>query len=372
MAIDLLDSFFYDSKEDARKQREAENLAIQQIAGINLPNYGQLNYERPDYVGDVYVPTAQAETMGRTAYRDIQSDPELRRNQLAQIAALEDIRNQGGLNLADRANLAEIRRQGGLDQQAQRNAIMQQAAMRGQAGSNMTLASLLQSQQSGANRLSNEDLRIAAMAQQRALDASKQMADISGNVRGQDFSENARIAEAEDAANKFNASIRSGMNQFNAGNQLRASMQGQNLRQQTANLGADIQRQQEIMNKYQIPTTRFGQESEKAKLLSGQYGQRAENIGKDIASRRAAQSQMFGGLTQVGGGLLNSMFGGGSGMGNGGSGTTSGIQGKKPGSQLDQNKMPYNEDQYTSGTTQGDYYDYSPQRKQDDDYTVYA
>ena len=304
MAIDILDSLFYDSSADKDRRDAFIQQGIDAYGNLKTPEYEDVIYRGPEYVGDVIAPEAEAVTMGDTAYRGISVDPNLRKAQLAQLAALEELRDQGGFNLTDKANLAEIQRDSALQGKSQRDAIMQQAAMRGQAGSNMTLANILQAQQAGQNRLSDQDLRIAAMAQERALNAGSAAAGLAGNVRGQDFGEQARIAEAEDAASKFNASIRSGMNQFNASNALRADQGNQATRQGVSNVGAQYGKEQEYLNKYQIPTTSFNQNLAKTQGQVGQTNLSAQQIGQDIATNKAAQSNLYGGLAQLGGAAL--------------------------------------------------------------------
>lgn len=304
MAIDILDSLFYDSSSDKKKRDRFIQEGVDAYAGLELPDYENVNYKGPDYVGDVIAPEAEAVTMGDTAYRGISVDPNLRKSQLAQLAALEELRDSGGMTLADKANLESIQRDSALQGKSERDAIMQQAAMRGQAGSNMTLASMLQAQQAGQNRLSDQDLKIAAMAQDRALKAGGLASGLAGDVRGQDFGEQSRIAEAEDAANKFNASIRSGMNQFNVGNTLRAAQTNQALKQGVSNVGAQYGKEAEMMNKYQMPTTSFSQKLNKTQGQVGQSNLSAQQLGQDIATNKAAQSNLYSGLSQLGGAAM--------------------------------------------------------------------
>ena len=300
MAIDILDSLFYDSSKDKKRKDALIQQGIDAYSALELPDYENVNYKGPDYVGDVIAPEAEAVTMGDTAYRGISVDPNLRKAQLAQLAALEELRDSGGMTLSDKANLESIQRDSALQAKSERDAIMQQAAMRGQAGSNMTLASILQAQQAGQNRLSDQDLKIAAMAQDRALKAGGLASGLAGDVRGQDFGEQSRIAEAEDAANKFNASIRSGMNQFNVGNVIRTGQANQALKQGVANVGAQYGKEAEMMNKYQMPTTSFNQKLNKTQGQVGQTNLSAQELGQDIRNQQSAQSNLYGGLTNLG------------------------------------------------------------------------
>lgn len=152
-----------------------------------------------------------------SAMNDVSTDPRLRDEQTAALDALSEIANGGGRTLADDANLNRIQNDVAASDRGRRDAIKQNMAARGMGGSGMDLLAQLQSSQAATDRASQGGLDIAADAEQRALDAIMQGGNMAGNLRGQDFDEQARIAAANDAISQFNAANTNGMNQWNTG-----------------------------------------------------------------------------------------------------------------------------------------------------------
>ena len=230
---------------------KAEELAAQNIAafeGIDLPEFQNVNFEGNNWLGDVGASTsadpdsvnfnpvtaaqanlstmdaAQADLsqmdavqMGDTAFDGVSVDPRLKDAQMAALSQLAGIAEGGGMNAADKANLASIQSQTGQADRGRREAILQNMQQRGFGGSGNELLAQLSSSQAATDRSSQEGLNIAGMAQQRALDAMLQGGNLAGGVRGQDFGEQSRVAQARDAVSQFNAGVQNNANQFNAG-----------------------------------------------------------------------------------------------------------------------------------------------------------
>lgn len=307
-----LSGFFYNPKSDEEKARQALEQGIQVIKDVPDAEYVPVEFRGPDYAGDVYSPEAQAALMGQSAYENISLDPTTRAAQMSQIAALERLREGGGLNLADQANLQRIQNEELGKEKAQREAILANARARGVGGSGTELLALLGSNQAGTNRLSQRNLDIAGMAQDRALQAGNMAANLGGNVRSQDYQQEAQRAAAADAAAKFNASMISNTNQFNVGNQLRAGMQNQQTRQGTMNAAAAAGNQQQQINRLTMPQASFADRLAKAKAeqaarsgVSNYYTSKA-NQGK------IQQGELWGGAGKLGMQALNA-YGGASG-----------------------------------------------------------
>ena len=315
----ILDYFFYDPSREEGKADQAYNEAYAGIEGVQDAGYKPIEYISPEYAGDVTPEEAQAYTMGSTAMEGISTDPALRGSQLAQLAALENLRDQGGLNLTDKANLQRIQNEEMGKELSQRQSIMEQARQRGTGGSGMELMALLNSNQAGTNRQSQRDLEIAGMAQDRALQAGGQAASLAGNVRGQDFSQESQIAAAKDAAAKFNASMMSGTNQFNVGNQLRAGLSNRDVRQGVSNIGAENYNKTQTMNNYTMPGQKYSDDMARAQALSniktGQGNRYQTSADRGVST----QGQLWGNLFGLGASALSNMGKGGSGGSGGGS-----------------------------------------------------
>lgn len=193
--------------------------------------------------------TAKAAELNGTAYDQIGSDPRLKDAQLGALSKMQELASQGGMNAADTANLSRIQGDAAQADRGRRDAIQQQMASRGMGGSGMDMLSQLQSSQAATDRQAQQGLDVAGMAQQRALDAMMKQGAMAGDMRNQDFSQQSRVADARDAAakfnaanttqaNQFNAGQMNSMGQFNAGHQLQADIYNKDSRQQNKQANA--------------------------------------------------------------------------------------------------------------------------------------
>lgn len=280
-------NLFYDDSGDKRTRDEYFDKALAEYEGLSVPELQDIDLQSGEYVGDIETPT-----MGTSQYERIQLDPETRMAQKRQMAALDELAAGGGLNLADKANLQRISNEEAQRERGQREAILDQYRKRGMGGAGTELAALLSAQQEGANRQSQRDLDVAGMAQNRALEAGGRSADIASRLRGSDFQEQARKSEAMDAAAKFNASMLSNTNQFNAANL-----------QRQRNLQADAANEQEMYNKAKKPLNQFDMEHKKRAGTSNIYTERGQQVGQDMAANKRQQGELWGGVANIGAGI---------------------------------------------------------------------
>jgi len=129
---------------------------------------------------------------------------------------LGDIATDGS-TAQEQAEMQRQRSQAAGYEKQQRDAIMQQAALRGMQGSGTAMAAQLAAQQGGANRMSQAALDTQAMAQRRALQAMQmqgqsqgQQAQLAGQMRGQSFGEDTTRRSAVDDFNRYNTNKRTG------------------------------------------------------------------------------------------------------------------------------------------------------------------
>ena len=357
-----LSGMFYNPSKDDEKAKRAMEQGIQVLQDVPDAEYVPVEYQGPDYAGDVYAGTAKAALTGPTAYENISLDPDTRRTQSAQIAALERLRDEGGMNLADKANLQRIQNDELGKEKSQREAIMQGARARGTAGSGSELMALLGSNQAGMNRQSQRDLDIAGMAQDRALQAGGQAASLAGNVRGQDWQQEAAKANAADAASRFNASMISNTNQFNVGNELRAGMGNQAARQGVNNLGADAANRTQTMNRFTMPGQQYSDKLGRARSMADQYGNQQKFYGDKRDAALKQQGELWGGAGKLGMQAFSSLAGAGGGL----SGATTPA---KPGASSSGGGSGFNGETSTLGAPVQDSYDYMPEK---DPTTMYA
>lgn len=225
------------SKDEDDAAQDYLNQMLAQYNNIALPNLN--NPEQYKSVGSITPeviaagPDVQARTVnpvlasgvdeGPSAFEGIALDPALRQKQEASLAALDDIAANGGLTAKDKANLARIQSETATADKGRRDAILQNMGARGMGGSSMELLAQLQSNQAATDRASQAGLDVAGSAEQRALDAIMQSGQLAGNLRNQDYQQEAQKAEARDAIARFNAQNRNQLNQYNTGVQNQAN-----------------------------------------------------------------------------------------------------------------------------------------------------
>lgn len=178
--------------EDYRQQELQK--ALDEYKNLYQPSIGQLSG------GNI-----------RSSYQN--EDPRLKRYQMGAIENLRNIYSQGGLDANAKARLDEIRRREDLQARGAREAIMQDSRSRGVGGGNV-LSQMLNAQAS-ADRRSAADTQVSADAETRAIQALLNSANLSGDVRGQDFER----MSALDAIKRFNTQNRANAYQQRFANQ---------------------------------------------------------------------------------------------------------------------------------------------------------
>ncbi len=311
----------YGTESEDASALKALREASEAFKNIPLPELQALTLQNPQWLQDLAAPKLEGtkdatfdsvsaersalERMGNTAFDDVGTDPRLKDQQLAALASLKEISDGGGMTAKDEANLARMQSQTAQADAGRRDAIMQGMARRGMGGSGAELLAQLQSSQAATDRAAQGGLDIAGMAQERALNAMLQGGQLAGNIRGQDFGEQSRVAQARDAISQFNAANANQMNQFNAGqgNNMAQYNAGQNLATQQFNIGkeADQQKTQAGMNM-------------QASMYNNQGRQGVQNQGVDTQNQAAMQNaqlpqQQFANQVTKAGGVANAAGG---------------------------------------------------------------
>jgi hypothetical protein len=195
------------AEEEAKKRAlERQKAALRAIEGLEAPQYDKVNFGQMG--GDYKV---------NSEWDNIQSDPNLKAKQMSQLSALDEIQKSGGMTAGDRANWNKLQMDVNSADAGRRGAIQQGMAMRGMASSGNSLLAQLQGAQDATNTQSQASGQVAGMAQQRALDAMMRSGQLAGDIRGQDFSENAARATAKDSISRFNTTNSMDQDRFNIG-----------------------------------------------------------------------------------------------------------------------------------------------------------
>lgn len=271
---------------DERGHQQA--LIDEAIASINAVNAPQdlaqsLYFQNYQNAGQLTPAQEQAILAGPSAEGQVKANPELVKAQMQALSALKNI-TQTGMTSADRARLNQIQQQMATQEQGQRQAIMQNYAQRGLAGSGNELLAQLTNAQNAANQANQSGLNVAANAQQNALSALGQYGGMAGQMNQQQFGQNAQTAQAADLMNRFNIQNQLGQQQRNVQNQNVAGQFNLQNKQNIMNQNTGLYNQDRLLQR-QGEEQMFQNAMQKANALSGaqrwgadQYGGLANQI----------------------------------------------------------------------------------------------
>ena len=158
----------------------------------------------------------EVQTLGPSALEGIKADPTLEGEQYEALGQVDEL-SQTGTGIQDRAALNAIANQLGRRSRAAAAGIEADMAGRGLAGSGVDYATRAQLASDSNQRLSEAGQNIAGDAANRRFQAVMAKGDLSGRMRGQQYSEKANAAQARDAIMRFNAQSRDSANRFNQG-----------------------------------------------------------------------------------------------------------------------------------------------------------
>lgn len=148
------------------------------------------------------------EDLGQSALAQIASDPEMIARQRDTLDRFGDL-SRTGWSPTDRQALEAQNFQSRQEEQSQRQSVLDAAARRGDTSGGNALMAALSAQQGGANRASQRGTNIALEGRQRALDALANQGQMAGQMRGQQFSEDATRGGAMDQFRQWAAGERS-------------------------------------------------------------------------------------------------------------------------------------------------------------------
>ena len=146
----------------------------------------------------------------QSALANLQIDPTGNNAQLAALAGMQGVANAQGMDTQSQVALNQALQQTAQSNTAQRNAALQQMAMRGDAGGGAGLAATLAGQQQGAQSNAMAGAQAASDARNRALQAMSASGQMGNALSAQNFQQGAAKAQAQDVLNQWNAANRVG------------------------------------------------------------------------------------------------------------------------------------------------------------------
>jgi len=144
-----------------------------------------------------------AQNLGPSDYENINVDPRYRDAQNQSLQALTNIYNEGGMTAQDRARQLQIEQQQLSRNRGLQDSLLQRAAGQGARGGGQ-LAAALQGQSMGANEANMQGNNVLSLALQRSMDAAQGMGQMGGQLRSQDYGEQAQKARVRDELARFN------------------------------------------------------------------------------------------------------------------------------------------------------------------------
>lgn len=188
------------------------------IAATPTPTTAQMQLVVQNYVNQGILTPAQATAIQQnpSALNSIMTNPNLTNAQYSALGQLQNIASNGGLSPQMQAQMAAIQGQQGATEAGANAATMQQAQMRGMGNAGTTLLGQLQNNQGAASNAYQQGLGVAAQGQQNALNALTQGSNLATTMQGNQYSQAANTAAAQNAINQFNATNSQNVNLTNA------------------------------------------------------------------------------------------------------------------------------------------------------------
>jgi hypothetical protein len=310
-AVSLIGSYM--SKQSANSATAAANSsaaqsrqlyidAAEQLGSLTPPNLSSLlePLQRKVSLGEITPEQYIAEVQEQTALAGVKIPQEILDAQYGSLAAMRQIADEGGLTAIDRAKLENIKSEVATQEQGKREAIAQDAARRGISGSGLEEMSRIANQQGAATRDSQLGFDVAANAEKRALEAITQSGKMAGDIRTQEYNQQAEEAKARDMINKFNTTAAQTASDKNVASANAA--QAANLAKQYELQGFNIEQQaKEAANRQAAAQADwenlFGQKKAIANAMTGNasaVGADASNLTKLAAAQNAAAAQGVG------------------------------------------------------------------------------
>lgn len=242
------------------------------------------------------------EQLADTKLANILRNEEARQAQIDVLNQYKDL-SQTGLSAIDRAALTEIQNQLAMQEKGQREAILQNMASRGLAGSGSELAANLLASQQASQIASKQGIAQAAQAQQARLNALSNIAQMGQSLESTDFERQAQKAQAQDIINQFNVQNRNVAQAQNLA--ARQAIQNANIEQanKIAQANIDLQNQAITQNVVNKPLAQYGMQNQYQSGISNAMQNQAAMQGQQAMSQYQTQAGLLGSGLQTGGSL---------------------------------------------------------------------
>lgn len=280
-------------KKGADAARSNYDAAVAAFSNITVPDIESQKIKLEELLSaGVLTPEQENEVKQQMSQLDSYKEDiqarDLQKNALLKMQGV----SEEGFTPETKAEIELLRMNQARDQKGEQDAILQNMASRGMAGSGQELAARLLGSQAGAERSAKERLQLAAEANRAATEAIANTGSMAQNLRSSDLGVAESKARAADAINQFNTQLASGREQRNVGSRNEAQQANLSNKQRIMDTNVGTRNEQEKYNKALIQQ-KFENEMAKASGLAGQY----TNKGKfetDSAAAKASQYAAIG------------------------------------------------------------------------------
>lgn len=287
--------------EEALKRAEAA------FSGIDVPTAAQLTLpELQKYVQAGILTPEQAKTalIQGNAYQDIKMDPASIMAEQDSLNKLKGVSEAGGMTPQMQAQLTAALDKVATETRGNNAAITDQFSQRGIPASLMAEASMKQEAGDSARTAALTGTQAAGQAEQNAINAMMNEGNLASSMHGQQYSEQANKAAAENAMRQWNAGATNTTAEANANRATEANRMNLENAQNVSNQNTSDVNKRTAYNA-NIPETIFGNKVTKA---SGQAG-----VNRDQSNMYGNQGNQILGLIGAGVGATANAFAPGAG-----------------------------------------------------------
>ncbi len=258
------------------------------IQGIRIPSPEEQRIVLAELKSaGMYTPQLEeALTLQASKMNDISTDPRLKQAQMNALMKLQEISDNDGLTMQDKAQLGQIQNEVNANLKGNTDAIQQNMAARGMSGGVGELVSKQLAAQQAANRNSQQGLDVASMAQQRALQALMNGGQMAGQMQQTDFNQQSQVAQANDAISKFNTMNQQDVRSRNTSNQNDARKYNLGNQQRIDDANVGLRNQEQIYNK-ELEQKYYENQMNKVAAMSGEFGGQTNRA--DASAQRTAE-----------------------------------------------------------------------------------
>jgi hypothetical protein len=258
-----------DKKKTTTSGTETTTRNVDAFRAIQVPNASELQAQltRAVLAGQITPQEADVILQERTELEGLQVDPALEEAQYESLARLQALASQGGLDDIDRNKILQIYDNMTQTARAGREAAATKAKAQGTYGSGLAYLDQQMANQDASQQANRFQAQVAADAAERKNQAIRDSATLATGIRDQSWNEQAQVAAAQDAINKFNTQNRIDTQQGNIDRNLQAQIANQQNQQSVNNKNADIANQETLYNRA-ARQQQFENEMARAKELS--------------------------------------------------------------------------------------------------------